>query len=100
MMPVLATGRAPSVAAQGFKRYALPVLACAAATAQAPAVAAVNSYRFLHVTIDTPWHIFIFLLMGIFAPFVLMVVLMWRNSNRRHGQPKPPAAPEPPARQP
>jgi hypothetical protein len=49
----------------------------------APAAAAVNSYRFLHVTIDTPWHIFLFLLMGVFAPFILMVVLMWRNSLRK-----------------
>lgn len=48
-----------------------------------PAQASVNSYRFLHVTIDTPWHIFLFLLMGIFAPFILMVVLMWRNSTRK-----------------
>jgi hypothetical protein len=51
--------------------------------AGAPAQASVNSYRFLHVTIDTPWHIFLFLLMGIFAPFILMVVLMWRNSTRK-----------------
>jgi hypothetical protein len=51
--------------------------------APAPARASVNSYRFLHVTIDTPWYIFLFLLMGIFAPFVLMVVLMWRNSTRK-----------------
>ena len=49
----------------------------------APAQASVNSYRFLHVTIDTPWHIFLFLLMGVFAPFILMVVLMWRNSARK-----------------
>jgi hypothetical protein len=51
--------------------------------AVAPVHASVNSYRFLHVTIDTPWHIFLFLLMGIFAPFVLMVVLMWKNSLRK-----------------
>lgn len=54
----------------------------------APAMAAVNSYRFLHVTIDTPWHIFLFLLMGIFAPFILMVVLMWRNSGRKREKAK------------
>ncbi|SPJ17827.1 exported hypothetical protein [Burkholderiales bacterium] len=53
-----------------------------------PALASVNSYRFLHVTIDTPWHIFLFLLMGIFAPFILMVVLMWRNSLRKRAQPE------------
>jgi uncharacterized membrane protein YadS len=42
------------------------------------AEAAVDSYRFAHVTIATPWYIFVFLLMGIFAPFVLMAVLSWR----------------------
>ena len=54
-----------------------------------PARASVNSYRFLHVTIDTPWHIFLFLLMGIFAPFILMVVLMWRNSARKRDAARP-----------
>jgi hypothetical protein len=60
------------------------------APAAAPVLAAVNSYRFLHVTIDTPWHIFLFLLMGIFAPFILMVVLMWRTSARRRNPAKLP----------
>ena len=50
--------------------------------AEVPA-APVDSYRFMHVTIDTPWHIFLFLLVGIFAPFILMVVLVWRNSWRK-----------------
>jgi hypothetical protein len=47
------------------------------------ALAAVDSYRFAHVTISTPWYIFIFLLMGIFAPFVLMAILAWRNAMRK-----------------
>jgi len=47
------------------------------------AQAAVDSYRFVHVTIATPWYIFIFLLMGVFAPFVLMAVLAWRNATRK-----------------
>jgi hypothetical protein len=61
----------------------LPGLLAFALLAPRGAQAAVNSYRFLHVTIDTPWHIFLFLMLGIFAPFVLMVVLMWRGSGRR-----------------
>ena len=47
------------------------------------AQAAVDSYRFAHVTIATPWYIFIFLLMGVFAPFVLMAILAWRNAARK-----------------
>jgi len=51
--------------------------------ATVPAYAAVDSYRFMHVTISTPWYIFIFLLMGVFAPFVLMVVLSWLHAARK-----------------
>jgi len=39
---------------------------------------AVDSYRFLHVTIDTPWFIFIFLFFLVFSPMILMVVLYWK----------------------
>jgi len=45
--------------------------------ATACSVYAVDSYRYLHVTIDTPWAIFIFLLFIILVPFVLMAVLYW-----------------------
>ncbi len=38
---------------------------------------AVDSYRYAHVTIETPWAIFIFLLMIILFPFVLMAILYW-----------------------
>lgn len=44
---------------------------------------ALDSYRFLHVTIETPWTIFIFLLLTIFAPFILMAVLVWRYAERK-----------------
>jgi len=40
-------------------------------------VSAVDSYRYAHVTIDTPWAIFIFLLLIILFPFVLMATLYW-----------------------
>jgi hypothetical protein len=45
---------------------------------------ALDSYRFLHVTIETPWLIFIFLLGAIFAPFILMAILVWRFSERKY----------------
>ncbi len=61
-----------------------------------PAFAAVNSYRFMHVTINTPWHIFLFLMIGVFAPFILMIVLMWRYSFGK----KKPQTPNPTVRQP
>jgi hypothetical protein len=40
---------------------------------------AIDSYRYLHVSIETPWMIFLFLLAVIFIPFILMLVLMWRR---------------------
>lgn len=43
---------------------------------------AVDSYRYLHVTIDTLWNIFLFLLFGIFAPFVLAAWLYWLYAKR------------------
>jgi len=50
----------------------------------APASAwALDSYRFLHVSIDTPWIIFIFLFFMVFSPMVLMAILYWRNALRR-----------------
>ncbi len=44
---------------------------------------ALDSYRFLHVTIETPWLIFIFLLFAVLAPFILMALLVWRFAERR-----------------
>jgi hypothetical protein len=44
---------------------------------------ALDSYRFFHVTIETPWAIFLFLLFTIFVPFVLMAVLVWRYAEKK-----------------
>ncbi len=43
---------------------------------------ALDSYRFLHVTIDTPWYIFIFLFFFVFAPMILSAILHWRQAMR------------------
>ena len=72
-----------------FGIFILLMFSCAYARA------AIDSYRFLHVTIETPWYIFLFLLMGVFSPFVLMAVLVWHNAIRkdREGVDVPPAPP-------
>jgi hypothetical protein len=49
--------------------------------AAAPCLA-VDSYRYLHVTIETPWSIFVVLLLMMFVPYVLMVALMWRQARK------------------
>jgi uncharacterized membrane protein len=73
------------------------VSALAILAASPMAHAAVNSYRFMHVTIDTPWHIFFFLMLGVFSPFILMVILLWRHSFRKRQTTDPsPSQPTPP----
>jgi len=51
-------------------------------------VAAADSYRYLHVSIDTPWAIFVFLLFIILFPFVLMAVLYWYFTFKKNKEEK------------
>lgn len=44
---------------------------------------AVDSYRYTHVTIDTPWMIFLFLLAIILLPFVLSAILYWYFATKK-----------------
>ena len=44
--------------------------------------AAMDSYRFFHVTIETPYMIFLFLVGFVLAPFFLMAILYWRYAGR------------------
>lgn len=59
------------------------IFALAGTLGVSSAQAAVDSYRFMHVTISTPWYIFLFLLTGVFAPFILMAALAWYSAARR-----------------
>lgn len=52
-----------------------------------PAVLAVDSYRYAHVTIETPWMIFLFLLAIILLPFVLMAILYWYFATKKDSKP-------------
>lgn len=56
--------------------------------------AATDSYRWLHVTIDTPWAIFIFLLPMVLLPAVLMAILYWRYAGKKPVQKPDPLAAE------
>ncbi len=47
------------------------------------AFAATDSYRWLHVTIETPWAIFIFLLPMVLLPAILMAFLYWKYSGKK-----------------
>lgn len=46
-------------------------------------VMALDSYRFMHVTIETPWMIFLFLLPAVLAPMIVMAILYWRFAGRK-----------------
>ena len=50
---------------------------------------AVDSYRYLHVTIETPWMIFLFLLCIVLFPFVLTAILHWYFANKKESPPNP-----------
>ena len=41
------------------------------------AALALDSYRYLHVTIDTPWFIFLFLVPLVLSPLIIMAILYW-----------------------
>ncbi len=50
---------------------------------------ALDSYRYLHVTIDTPWFIFLFLLPIVLSPLILMAILYWYftlQKNKKKGK--------------
>ena len=49
---------------------------------------AMDSYRYLHVSIDTPWAIFVGLFFMVFAPMVLGVVLYWRYALKHDDEEK------------
>lgn len=44
---------------------------------------ALDSYRYLHVTIDTPWLIFLFLLPTVLGPLIVMAILYWYFAMRK-----------------
>lgn len=44
---------------------------------------ALDSYRYLHVSLNTLWYIFIGLMMVILFPFILMAYLAWYYSNKK-----------------
>lgn len=46
-------------------------------------VFAMDSYRYAHVTIDTPWAIFLFLLAIILLPIILMAILYWYFASKK-----------------
>jgi len=53
-------------------------------TAATPAYA-LDSYRYLHVKLDTVWIFFVFLFFLVFAPMIVMAVLYWWHATKKSG---------------
>lgn len=66
-----------------MRRLGKWISAVALAAPFGEAAAAVDSYRYLHVTIETPWMIFLGLLFAVLVPFIVMAVLYWRYAGRK-----------------
>lgn len=49
---------------------------------------AVEKFRYLHVTIETPWIIFLFLLVIIMFPFLLTAILYWYFAYKKNAEEK------------
>lgn len=47
---------------------------------------ALDSYRYLHVTIDTPWFIFLFLLPMVLGPIIIIAILYWYFAMRKRAE--------------
>ncbi len=47
---------------------------------------AFDSYRYLHVNMESLWIIFLFLLPIVLSPLILLVILYWRFSLRPQGE--------------
>lgn len=60
-------------------RYLIAALSLLAFASNAGAA---DSYRYLHVTLDTVWYIFLFLLPGVLAPLAVAAWLYWRYAKR------------------
>jgi len=75
-----------------MKKQVVVILAAAAALPAPDLAWAVDSYRYFHVTPETPWYIFLFLLPIVVSPFILMAILYWyfawRKSAHRDDQEK------------
>ena len=44
---------------------------------------ALDSYRYLRVTIDTPWMIFLVLAVVVLLPFILLMILYWYYAMKK-----------------
>lgn len=66
--------------------YFKTIYACLLLLLPLSAQAGLDSYSFFHVTIETPWAIFIFLCFLVLAPFVVMAILYWYFTLQRYKQ--------------
>jgi hypothetical protein len=61
---------------------------CTVSLLIASQVQAASDFRYLHVSINTPWAIFIFLLIIILFPFILTAILYWYFAFKKNAEEK------------
>jgi hypothetical protein len=57
----------------------LALLFCALPGKAMAAMNVLGEYSYLHVSFSSIWHIFIFILILVMMPFILMIVVAWRR---------------------
>ncbi len=72
-----------------FPGKVLSIMAVVVAVlASATPAYALDSYRYLHVKLDTVWIFFVFLFFLVFAPMIIMAVLYWWHATKKSGNDK------------
>lgn len=57
----------------------LSLLVCALPGKAMAAMDVLGEYSYLHVSFSSIWHIFLFILVLVMMPFILMIVVAWRR---------------------
>jgi uncharacterized membrane protein YhaH (DUF805 family) len=50
---------------------------------QAMAVDVLGEYSYMHVSFSSVWHLFLFILILVMMPFILLIFHAWKQSNRK-----------------
>ncbi len=72
-----------------MNRYGYFTLAVLLVSAGWPAWAQENPYTYVKMSLTVPWTLYFVFLAGVLIPFVLMILLAWRNSAEKDGQGEP-----------
>ncbi len=67
-----------------MSRWMMPLLPVVGLALMPAPAWAIDSYRYLHVNLESVWAIFVFLFFLVFLPMILMAVLYWWNAVKKN----------------